>query len=77
MLGSEQAQSRKRLRDLLSVTCRQGCACAQSLANGGVVFVDAGRGGASRVSATAALKHRFMAQVRPCVPAYHICGWRL
>jgi len=58
------------LRDPLSVTCQWGCARAQSLANGGVVFVDAGRGGASRVSATAALKHRFMAQVRSCVPAH-------
>ena len=41
----------------------------QSLANGGVVFVDAGRSGAARMSATAALKHRFMAQARPC-----LCG---
>ncbi|KAK9822826.1 hypothetical protein WJX81_005812 [Elliptochloris bilobata] len=32
------------------------------LDNGGVVFIDAGRSGAARMSATAALKHRFIAQ---------------
>lgn len=40
----------------------------QELSNGGVVFINAGRSGAERMSATAALKHRFMAQARPSTP---------
>ena len=50
----------------------------QELSNGGVVFINAGRSGAERMSATAALKHRFMAQARPC-PSFEVtlasCYW--
>lgn len=45
----------------------------QELSNGGVVFINAGRSGAERMSATAALKHRFMAQARP-LP--FTCRWQ-
>ena len=44
----------------------------QELSNGGVVFINAGRSGEERMSATAALKHRFVAQARPSPPSFDI-----